>query len=136
MNPTILHLIGDKRAGGSNIYVTRLIKSHLKEKFNFCVGRLEEIKSKIKDLNPDLIVFHYPCAWRYLPQLLCLKQYGKLVIVDHFYCKGFEQHQVASLSRFRFMLRLAYSLADVVIAVSQAQRRWMIANKLVSSEKI
>ena len=136
MNPTILHLIGDKRAGGSNIYVTRLIKSSLQKEFNFCVGRLEEIKSKISDLNPDLIIFHYACAWKYLPQLLCLKQYGKLAIVDHRYCEGFEQYQVASRARFRLMLRLAYGLADIVIAVSQAQRQWMITNKLVAPEKI
>ena len=136
MNPKILHLIEDKIAGGSTIYVTRLITSHLKEEFNFFVGQLEKIKPKIKHLNPDLIVFHYACAWRYLPQLLCLKQYGKLAVVDHHYCQGFEQYKVSSLSRFHFMLRLAYGLADIVIAVSQAQRQWMIANKLVPSEKI
>ena len=136
MNPRILHVIGDKRAGGSNIYVKRLVTSRLQEEFNFSVGRLEEIKPKIKHLNPDLIVFHYPCAWRYLPQLLWLKQYGQLAIADHHYCEGFEQHQVSSLWRFRLMLNLAYGIADVIIAVSQAQRQWMIGNRLVNPGKI
>ncbi len=136
MKPRILHVIGDKRAGGSNIYVKRLVTSCLKEDFNFSVGRLEEIKSKIKYLNPDLIVFHYPCAWKYLPQLLWLKQYGKIVIADHHYCEGFEQHQVSSRWRFRLMLKLAYGTAEIVIAVSQAQRQWMIARKLVNPKKI
>jgi len=136
MNPKILHLIGDKRAGGSNIYVTRLIKSRLKSEFNFSVGRLEEIKPQISDIKPDLIVFHYASAWKHLPQLLSLKQHAKLAIVDHCYCEGFEKHQVTSRSRFRLMLKLAYSIADIIIAVSQAQRQWMITNKLAAPEKI
>lgn len=131
-----MHVIGDKRAGGSNIYVKRLVNSHLQKQFSFSVGRLEEIKPQIKDFQPDLIVFHYPCAWKYLPDLLWLKQYGKVAIADHHYCRGFEQHQVSSLFRFRLMLSFAYGLADFIIAVSEAQRQWMIENKLVNPKKI
>ena len=136
MNPKILHLIGDKRAGGSNIYVTRLMNSRLKSEFNFSIARLEEIKSQIPDINPDLIVFHYASAWKHLPQLLCLKRHAKLAIADHCYCEGFEKHRVSSRFRFRLMLKLAYGIADIVIAVSQAQRQWMITNNLVAPEKI
>lgn len=136
MKPTVWHLIGDKRAGGSNRLVQHLINSPLSEQFNFEVLRLEEAKVKLKSSSPQAIVFHYPCAWKYLLDLWLLKQYSKLYIYDHHYSQGFEQHQVASKFRFRLMLRLAYALADGVISISAAQRDWMLSNKLVCPGKI
>ncbi len=136
MKPTVWHLIGDKRAGGSNRLVQQLISSSLATQFNFEVLRLEEAKAKLKHFIPDVIIFHYPCAWKYLLDLWLLKQHSKLYIYDHHYSQGFEQHQVASKCRFRFMLRLAYALADGVVSVSSAQRDWILTHKLVSPGKI
>lgn len=136
MKPTVWHLIGDKRAGGSNRLVQQLISSRLQQEFNFLVFRLEEAKAKLKRSSPDVIIFHYPCAWKYLADLLFLKRYSKVYIYDHHYCQGFEQHQVAHKFRFRLMLRLAYGLADGVISVSSAQRNWITENKLVTPHKI
>ena len=136
MKPKVLHLIGDKRTGGSYIYIQRLIDSHLEQKFDFKVLSLQEFRSQFKTFKPDIIIFHYPCAWKYFLALVWLKQLSKLVILDHHYCPGFEQHQVPSLSRFRLMLKLAYGLADLVISVSQAQRQWMLAHRLVSPHKL
>ncbi len=136
MKPVIWHVIGDKRAGGSNLLVQRLIDSSLAEQFKFEVLRLEAAKAKIKDSPPDVIVFHYPCAWKYLADLWRLKQHSQLYIYDHHYSQGFEQHQVASLCRFRMMLFLAYGLADGVVSISAAQRDWMLNNKLVKPGKI
>lgn len=136
MKPTVWHLIGDKRAGGSNLLVKQLVTSPLETKFDFAILRLEEAKAKLKDSSPDVIIFHYPCAWKYLLDLWLLKQHSQLYIYDHHYSQGFEQHQVRSLFRFRLMLRLAYSLADGVISISLAQRDWMLTNKLVHPDKI
>ncbi len=136
MKSTVWHLIGDKRAGGSNRLVQQLIDSRLEKEFDFFVFRLEEAKAKLKTSAPDVIIFHYPCAWKYLLDLLLLKQHSKVYIYDHHYCQGFEQHQVSSKLRFRLMLRLAYGLADGVISVSSAQRDWMTENKLVNPHKI
>ena len=136
MKPTVWHLIGDKRAGGSNRLVQQLISSSLAKQFYFEVLRLEAAKAKLKYSSPDVIIFHYPCAWKYLLDLWLLKQHSKLYIYDHHYSQGFEQHQVASLSRFRLMLRLAYGLADGVVSISNAQRDWMLNNKLVKPSKI
>jgi len=136
MKPSIWHVIGDKRAGGSNLLVQRLVNSSLGEKFKFEILRLEAAKEKIKDSPPDAIVFHYPCAWKYLADLWYLKQHSQLYIYDHHYSQGFEQHQVASLCRFRLMLRLAYGIADGVVSVSVAQKDWMLSRKLVKSSKI
>jgi glycosyltransferase involved in cell wall biosynthesis len=136
MKPTVWHLIGDKRAGGSNGLVNQLISSSLATQFNFEVLQIEEAKAKLKHSIPDVIIFHYPCAWKYLLDLWLLKQHSKLYIYDHHYSQGFEQHQVASKCRFRFMLRLAYALADGVVSVSSAQRDWMLTRKLVNPGKI
>ena len=136
MKPKVLHLIGDKRTGGSYIYVQRLIDSHLKQKFDFQIWSLSEFRSYSKTYKPDLIIFHYPCAWKYFFDLLWLKQRSKLVIIDHHYCQGFVQHQVPSLSRFHLMLKLSYGLADLVISVSQAQSQWMLNHQLVSPQKV
>ena len=135
MKPTIWHLIGDKRAGGSNHLVNRLINSPLKEQFDFEVLRIEAAKAKLKHNSPKAIVFHYPCAWKYLADLWLFKQDSKLYIYDHHYSQGFERHQVSSKCRFRLMLRLAYSLADGVVSISDAQRDWMLTNKLVKPDK-
>jgi glycosyltransferase involved in cell wall biosynthesis len=136
MKPTVWHLIGDKRAGGSNGLVNQLISSSLANQFNFEVLQIEEAKVKLKHSIPDVIIFHYPCAWKYLLDLWLLKQHSKLYIYDHHYSQGFEQHQVASQCRFRLMLRLAYALADGVVSVSYAQQDWILTRKLVNSDKI
>jgi glycosyltransferase involved in cell wall biosynthesis len=135
MRAKVWHLIGDKRAGGSNHLVRHLIAS-LGKSFDFSMLRLEEAKQKLPRHKPDLIIFHYPCAWKYLPDLRLLKKYSPVYICDHHYCQGFEQHQVSSRFRFRLMLRLAYSLADGVVGVSQAQRQWLISANLVTPKKI
>ncbi|AFY76733.1 glycosyltransferase [Pleurocapsa sp. PCC 7327] len=136
MKPKILHLIGDKRSGGSNRLVKQLVESKLRENFDFLVFRLEEAKPQLKNLKPDIIIFHYPCAWKYLLDLFLLKKYSKVFIYDHHYCEGFEREQVPSLFRFHLMLRLAYGLVDGVLCVSQAQHQWMLARRLVSPEKV
>lgn len=135
MKPKIWHLIGDKRAGGSNLLVKNLMAS-LGHKFDFRMIRLEAIQAQLTTEKPDLIIFHYPCAWRYLLPLKRLKKYCPIYICDHHYCEGFERHQVSSKFRFHTMLKLAYGLVDRIISISQAQRQWMIENKLVKPEKI
>ena len=136
MKPSVWHLIGDKRAGGSNRLVDRLINSTLGQQFNFAVLRIEEAKAKLKHSVPDAIVFHYPCAWKYLADLWLLRQHCPVYIYDHHYSQGFERHQVSSKCRFRLMLRLADGLADGVVSISNAQRDWMLSNKLVKPSKI
>lgn len=134
MKPTVWHLIGDKRAGGSNRLVKQLINSSVGQEFDFAVLRLEEAKAKLKDASPNVIVFHYPCAWKYLPDLWLLQQHSRLYIYDHHYSQEFERHQVNSKCRFRLMLRLAYGIADGVVSISNAQRDWMVSSKLVKPD--
>ncbi|BFM39465.1 glycosyltransferase family 4 protein [Synechocystis sp. LKSZ1] len=134
--PTIWHIIGDKRAGGSNRFVQQLSESYLQEQFYFVTLRLEAAQARLRQEKPALIIFHYPCAWKYLAALFNFTTNAPLWICDHHYCRGFEQRQVRSRWRFRLLLKLAYGLADGIIAVSQGQRQWMVDAGLVKADKI
>ncbi|KGF73236.1 group 1 glycosyl transferase [Neosynechococcus sphagnicola sy1] len=136
MKSKVWHIIGDKRAGGSNHFVKQLVVSRLRDRFAFLVLRLEEARALLKTEKPDLIVFHYPCAWKYLWDLVYFKTKSPLFICEHHYCQGFEADQVHSRMRFRWLLRIAYGIANGVVSVSQAQCQWMLAAHLVNPRKV
>lgn len=136
MKPRVVHLIGDKLAGGSNLYVQRLISSCLSEKYDFAVFRLEEFKATPQTVKPDLIIFHYPSTWKYLFELIKLRKQSKVVIIEHHYTEGFELDRVPNRFRFRLMLKLAYGLANCVLCISQGQKQWMLKRKLVAPSKV
>lgn len=134
VKPVIWQIIGDKWAGGSNHLVKRMNVSRLSDRFDFRMLRLEEIAPEIP--RPDAIIFHYPRAWKYLPDLLRLKSYAPVYIYDHHYCRGFEDDRVSSRARFRLLLKLSATVADEVIAVSRAQQEWMLENRLTPPKKM
>ena len=141
MKPNIIHLIGDKLVGGSNLYVKSLMASRLKDTYNFHVCRLEELSSILKKIapqRPEVLVFHYPCTWQTIFTLLKLKLKlkSKIILIEHNYCEGFEQNQVPSLFRFRWMLKLNYGLVDRWLGVARGQKQWIIKRKLVAEEKL
>ncbi len=133
---TVWHLIGDRRPGGSNHLVKNLLASTLGETFDHQVLNLDRGLKQVKHQVPDVIIWHYPTAWKYLPSLWRFQTKAPVYICEHHYSAGFEQHQVRARGRFRQLLKLAYGLADGVISVSQAQRQWLTANKLVPPEKV
>lgn len=133
MKARILHLINDRRLGGVNKVLTSLNES-LSEKLK--VIAWDSNWGFINEYNPDLMIFHESCSWRKLGELIFLKSRGKLIIHDHQYCQGFETYNVASPFRFRLMLKLAYGLADLVVAISDAQAQWMAENRLVKPAKL
>ncbi len=141
MKPNIIHLIGDELVGGSNLYVKSLMASRLKDTYNFHVCRLEELTSVLKTISPqkpEVIVFHYASNWQTILTLikLKLKLRSKIVLVEHHYCEGFEQNQVPSLFRFRWMLKLNYRIVDCVLGVARGQKQWMIKQQLVAENNL
>ena len=136
MKPQVIHLIGDKLVGGSNLYVERLITSKLRERYDFSVFRLERLSNHLHNIAPKVIVFHYPSAWKYLIPLIKLKLNSKIILLDHHYCQGFEQNQVPSLARFHLMLKLTYGLVDRVVCISGGQQQWMLNQQLVAPQKL
>ncbi len=136
MKPKIWHLIGDRSLGGCNLVIEEIITSPLKKEFDFSVFKIEEAKQELKIYQPEAIVFHYPCAWKYLYDLIQLKQRTKLYIYDHHYCEYFEKQQVKHLFRFRLMLRISYAIADRILSVSEGQKKWLLKHKLVEPNKV
>lgn len=136
MKPLVIHLIGDRLPGGSNFYVKRLVNSALNQKYDFIITTFQDFKTACLSRKPDLIIWHYPCTWQYLIKLIALKRHSKLAILDHHYCQGFESECASNLWRFHLMLKLAYTIANRVICVSQAQKRWILSRGLVNPRKV
>ncbi|MEO1027778.1 MAG: glycosyltransferase family 4 protein [Pseudomonadota bacterium] len=133
-----IHLLDDLAMGG----VTRALE-------NFKHPALTTLGNhEVFDINRALprnklsgatVIIHFTANWRKLPRLFDLRMRRKckqIILIEHSYTSGFERHNVENIGRFRQMLRLTYALVDTVVAVSGAQRDWMLAADLVSPEKV
>jgi glycosyltransferase involved in cell wall biosynthesis len=131
---SILHVVSDYEPGGVRFSVEDLIGSRLAQSFNFSVCLLNEIPN-LPDAPFDLVVFHSASSWANLPKLLSLKKLGPVIILEHHYNSDFDQ-LTPHLGRFHMMLRMAYDLADQVVAIASNQGEWMLHNQLVRSQKL
>lgn len=138
MKPRIVHLLIDRNVGGVTASVNSLLESLLAEKFKFALLSPQEALSKLSQskFNPELIVVHDACSWKFLFTLWRLRMQSTLIIQEHHYSESFESINVRSKWRFRLMLKLAYGIANRVIAVSYAQMDWMLKHKLVKHQKL
>jgi glycosyltransferase involved in cell wall biosynthesis len=132
--PRVLHVVTDYEAGGVRFSVEDLISSRLAQSFNLSVCLLNEIPN-LPYASFDLVVFHSACSWANLPKLLSLKKLGRVIILEHHYNSDFDQ-LTPNLGRFHMMLRMAYDLADQVVAISSNQGEWMLHNQLVKPQKL
>jgi glycosyltransferase involved in cell wall biosynthesis len=132
----VLKILSDLQVGGVVKTMGGLVGSEIGQKIKFVVVSRSEARSALEEIKPDLVILHDPCSWKLLPQLWQIRQQCKIIIHDHTYCNGFEQSNVKQKQRFRLMLRLAYSLATRVVAVSHAQADWMRQHHLVDPEKL
>ena len=136
MKPRILHVLLDRNVGGVTASVNSLLRSPLSDKFDFLMLTPEEVFSQGSKLKPDLIIVHDACSWKFIFTLLRLRSRSKLIIQEHHYSEAFEAINVPSKWRFRLMLKLAYSIANRVIAVSYAQMNWMLEHKFLNHRKL
>lgn len=132
----ILHILNDRNVGGILKTTHGFISSRLKEQFEFLFLTESEAIASMPKLKPDLIIWHDPCSWRVLLQLFRLRLATKLLIHEHHYSESFETWKVRSHLRFRLVLRLAYGIADKVVAVSEGQAAWMRSHHLVRPSKL
>jgi glycosyltransferase involved in cell wall biosynthesis len=127
MKPKILHILSDYKLGGIRSNVENLLDSRLCEHFDFSILLLEETqkqRQKLRQLKPDIIILHSASSWANIFCFLSLKLNAKLIICEHHYYEIFDA-LVPSLTRFRFMLKLAYGFADRVVAFSHSQACWI-----------
>lgn len=90
-------------------------------------------------LDADVIVTHFPPSWSSLSFTLSLRlrnPRARIVHVEHSYTRAWEALKVRRTTRFRLMLRLAYALADEVVAVSQGQADWLTGIGAVPASRI
>ncbi|MCF2970780.1 glycosyltransferase family 4 protein [Synechococcus sp. Nb3U1] len=139
----VLHVVKDDKMGGVKSNLRGLIQSDLSNNFDFqivvfdveklCLHSFQGIK------EPDLIVYHPTCRLKGLPDLLRLKTRfpkAKLIIHEHAYSQGYEEHNVSQPWRFHSVLRVFYRLADLVVTISQAQADWMLKHHLASDHQL
>ena len=87
----------------------------------------------------DVAVIHFTANWKKLEWLLELKLRGgfaRIILIEHTYTEGYETSEVVPKRRFRLMLKLAYRLVDKVVAVSNAQREWILSHRLAAASKV
>ncbi|MEO1323977.1 MAG: glycosyltransferase family 4 protein [Pseudomonadota bacterium] len=133
-----VHILDDLAMGG----VTRALKN-FETPVLAGLGQHESIdirKTSARAQNAnDVAVVHFTANWRKLGWLLDLRLRGgfsRTILIEHSYTEGYEASEVVPKRRFRQMLRLAYRLVDQVVAVSNAQREWMLHHKLAKADKI
>lgn len=125
----IVHLLDDFAMGGVTQAMKLFEDSRLAEHCTSRTVLMERRADKAPKLEADLIVIHVPPQWARLPYLIALKLKNpgaRIAQVEHSYTRAFEKRHVTSKCRFRLLLRLAASLVDEVIAVSDAQSNWLV----------
>ncbi|MHA3976765.1 glycosyltransferase family 4 protein [Halovulum sp. GXIMD14794] len=135
---TIVHLIDDTTAGG----VMRVLE-HLETDPTlgaFATHRIQTVERGRFGApaveGADVIVSHLSVSWRALPMLVALRaRYAHLPVihVEHSYTEAFTALNVSRRGRFMALLRIAYSLFDKVVAVSEAQGAWLVERGLVAA---
>lgn len=138
--PTILHLVDDTTAGGVMRVVDlicgsdELAKSGKHRMHRVTRGRFMSVPEWA-----DIIVSHTTISWRSLPALIALRaSHPKtpLIHVEHSYTAAFVSHNVSRKGRFSSLLKAAFSLFDRIVAVSNAQAKWMTSRNLVSAQRL
>lgn len=90
-------------------------------------------------VDADIIVTHFPPNWRRILFLLSLKARNpsaRLLHVEHSYSPEWETLHVPHTARFRFMLKMAFSIVDHVVAVSHGVGEWMARIGAVKGDKL
>lgn len=131
----VVHLVDDMTAGG----VTRNLRYLLRHPgiADHALQSVSQVRRgfwAIGQVDADVIVSHLTINWRGLPGLVALRAMNpsvRLVHVEHSYTRAFAALNVARKSRFFALLRVAYSLFDVIVSVSHAQAEWMKERGLV-----
>jgi D-inositol-3-phosphate glycosyltransferase len=135
---TIAHLIETIELGGVLRNLETLM-SHMSDVTH--VRHAVSPRSQLPPVIPadQLVVVHFTASWSKLPYLAALRAMrGKapIVIVEHSYSESYEKYVVPSPARFHAMLRLVYSFADTVVAVSHGQGAWLRGLGVVDPRKV
>ncbi|WP_076410161.1 glycosyltransferase family 4 protein [Shewanella sp. UCD-KL12] len=139
MRLKVIHLVDDNKLGGVSLALQGLLGSELQQDFDFEICQINLSNFKQRRYSADIICLHAATSWRKLPALVLLRLANlgtPILYQEHHYCQGFVTHQVKTHRRFYLMLKLSYCLMNRVLAVSQAQRQWMLNKRLAKADKV
>jgi glycosyltransferase involved in cell wall biosynthesis len=134
----VLHVLptgGMGWSGGIRPTLRHLAAAEALAHHSFELAGLADLQEVIARGHPDVLAWHVASSWKLLPRLLRRRSLP-LLLFEHHYCAGFEQHTVPSTRRFRTMLRFSYGAAARVVAVSLGQKRWMEEARLVDERRL
>ena len=124
----IAHLLDDFGMGGVTQALTVFDQAELRRMATSTIVPIEPHARFAPKLDADLIIDHMALSWARIPLLVSLRARhpkARIVHVEHSYTHAFEGQKVPSKPRFRRMIRLAASLFDRFLCVSDAQRNWL-----------
>lgn len=138
--PRVIHLFDDAAAGGVMRVLDHIETSpQMAADAEHILRAVDRHSLSLGRSDADIIVSHLAISWRSLPMLTMLRLLHPrtpLVHVEHSYTKAFVAQNVQNPRRFKCLLRLAYRLFDMVIAVSHAQDKWLCESGAVPRAKL
>lgn len=136
----VSHLIDDASFGGINRMLDHMASSaDLQQTYQHRITRVERGQLSAPDISADVIVSHLSINWANLPLLTALRAGHPdtpIIHVEHSYSQRFVAARVQRRDRFEALLRIAFSLFDTIVAVSDAQFRWMQRREFCPVEKL
>jgi len=138
--PRIVHLVDDTTAGGVMRVLDHILTtSEMAQTADHSLISIDRGRMSLGRIKADVIVSHLAVNWRAMPMLTLLRaQHPRtpLVHVEHSYTKAFVAANVTHKRRFATLLRMAYSLFNRVVAVSQAQGHWLVQSGAVRASAL
>lgn len=139
-NTAILHLTDDTTPGGVMRVIDNILASkYLAKSGHHRMAVIENNNLTLPDGRVDIIVSHLALNWRNFAARVRLRAMHPnipMIHVEHSYTQGFVAQKVLNKIRFFAMLRSAFCLFDRVIAVSNAQKDWLIRRDLIDEERL
>lgn len=138
--PHILHLVDDTTAGGVMRVLDYICTNpELAQTAHHSLQVVKRGAMSVRRYQADVIVSHLSISWRTLPALISLRATHAgtpLMHVEHSYTQAFTALNVGNRKRFTTLLRIAYSMFDHLVAVSEAQANWILRRGLVDQSAL
>lgn len=135
----ITHLLDDLGMGGVTRALTLFDEPALTRIATSTVMPISPDARIAPKIDADLVVDHMALSWKRLAFLSSLRARNpglRVVHVEHSYTRNFEFSNVRAKARFRMMLKVAASILDTIICVSNAQRDWLVNTVGISATKL
>lgn len=135
----IVHLLNDFALGGVTRGLAIFDCPTLQTQASHTTLAVDPDRLRPPRLDADIIVTHFPPSWRRLVFLFGLRLRNRrvrIIHVEHSYSRDWADLHVRHPARFGVMLKLAFTLADDVVAVSGAQAAWLRAVSHTAASKI